>query len=61
MSPRTDTESNDDDDVISLHSDDSSFFDVEDVATTTTESARGDREREEFDFMDEDEETGDEL
>lgn len=47
--------------MISLHSDDSSFFDVEDVATTTTESARGDREREEFDFMDEDEETGDEL
>lgn len=49
-----------DDDVQSVHSDASSFFDVEGVATTTTGSES--RPEDEFDFVsDTEEETGDEL
>jgi hypothetical protein len=48
------------DETSSVHSDASSFFDVEGVATTTTGSSRS--VHEDYDFVSEDEdETGDEL
>jgi hypothetical protein len=54
----------DDDDVVSIHSSTSSYIDVDEFTTTSGSVApTEDRERDEFDFVDEDEDdmTADEL
>lgn len=62
--PSVDTNevSADDDDAVSIRSSTSSYIDVDDFTTTSGSVAPTEQEREEFDFVDEDEDmTADEL